>query len=313
MPPLDASTIIVSYNTFELTREAVRTALDAAPGLRHEVIVVDNASPDRSAERLREAFPADAFPDVHVLANAENAGFSKANNQGAARARGRVLFFLNPDTLVRDDAVRRIVAFLDARPDVGAVGPRVFNPDGTDQPSTLPFQTAGWLLRHYLPLGDLLRGSDRRSDPVPPRSTFVDIVNGCALALRRDAFDAIGGWDESYFMYAEETELCWALREAGYRSYFLREAEIVHYGGASSRERYAEQQLMSCQSAATFLRRHGSPWLVGLNRAAGFVGFAGRAAAFGALMRLRPERAEDYRPRREAASALWRWFLTDYS
>ena len=311
MPVLDCSTIIVSYNTFELTREAVRTARDAAPGLAHEVIVVDNASPDRSAARLADAF-ADA-PDVRVIASAENLGFAKANNVGAAAARGRVLFFLNPDTVVLGDAVRRLVAFLDAHPEVGAVGPRVYHGDGTDHPSAFAFPTATGLLRYYFPVLDALRGRDRREDPTPERSGYVGFVHGCALALRRDAFEAVGGWDERYFMYSEETELCWALREAGYRSYFLREAEIVHFGGVSSRERYAEQQVMTARSAATFLRRHRSPWLVGLNRVAGALGFAGRAAAFGALMRLRPDRAESYRPRREAASALWRWFLTDYS
>ena len=310
---MDCSTIIVSYNTFELTREAVHTALRAASGLEHEVIVVDNDSPDESADRLREVFPVSTYPNVHIIANQENAGFSKANNQGAALAQGDVLFFLNPDTIVRNDAVRQLVTFLRARPDIGAAGPRVFNPDGSDQASTLPFQTAGWLLHHYLPIGDLLRGADQRTDTIPLDSQPVDIVVGCALALRRDAFDKVRGWDESYFMYAEETELCWSLQETGYTNYFLREAEIVHYGGASSRDRYAEQQLMACQSAARFLRRHNSRWLVGLNRVAGFLGFAARAVAFEALARLRPEQAEEYRPRREAASKLWRWFLTDYS
>lgn len=309
---MDCSTIIVSYNTFELTRDAVRTALESAPALEHEVIVVDNNSPDQSADLLREAFPIPTHPDVHIIANKENVGFSKANNQGAAQAKGDVLFFLNPDTVVRGNAIQRLVAFLRARPDLGAVGPRVLNPDGSDQASTLPFQTAGSLLHHYLPIGDLLRGADRRTDMIPDASQPVDIVVGCALALRRDAFDEVGGWDESYFMYAEETELCWNLREAGYTNYFLREAEIIHYGGASSRDHYTEQQLLACQSAARFLRRHNR-WLVGLNRLAGFLGFAGRAVAFDVLAWLRPERAEEYRPRREAASVLWRWFLTDYS
>ncbi len=304
---MDCSTIIVSYNTFDFTREAVRSALHSATGLAHEVIVVDNASPDESARRLREALPPITHPNVHVIANPDNRGFSAANNQGAAHARGRVLFFLNPDTVVHADTIPQLVALLDTRPDVGAAGPRVFNADGTDQRSVYPFHTAAELLRQYLPA---LRFTRER---YPKQSGPVDVVKGCALALRRDAFDAVGGWDEAYFMYSEETELCWQLHARGLRSYFLREAVITHYGGAASRERYVEQQVMGLRSTLYFLRRHGSPAIVAVNRAAGTVGFAVRAVAFHALAALRPTRAEDYRLRGRAASAVWRWFLFDYA
>jgi len=306
---MDCSTIIVSYNTFDLTQAAVEAALAAGGGLAHEVIVVDNNSPDGSGPRLRDAFPEAAHPNVHVLENTENAGFSKANNQGAARAQGRVLFFLNPDTVAHGQAVRTLFDFLTAHPEAGAVGPHVLNADGTDQPSTAAFPTARGILVHHLPLGSLLRGKDRRQDAIPPATEPVDIVIGCALALRRDAFDAVGGWDESYFMYKEETELCRALREAGYVNYFVREAQITHYGGASTWDTYAEQQIVQQRSVLQFMRRHYSRWFVAWYRLTGALGFGLRAMLFPLLERLRPHGASDYRRRGQAAATLFRWFL----
>jgi N-acetylglucosaminyl-diphospho-decaprenol L-rhamnosyltransferase len=309
---LDCSTIIVSYNTFALTEEAVRSALASGAALQHEVIVVDNASPDESALRLRKAFPASEFPDVHIFASPTNLGFAGGNNVGAKHASGRVLFFLNPDTLVRGDTVPRLVAFLDAHPEAGAVGPRVLEADGSDQPSVRSFFSAAELIRHYLPADAIMRRGARRKDPILPYTQPVDIVCGCALAVRRDAFEEVGGWDEAYFMYAEEDEICWALSRTHFVNYFLREAEIVHFGGQSTQHAHADFHVMERRSALQFLRRHGGPGLVALNRVAGAVGFGLRALAFPILARLRPADAEGYRRRGESASALWRWFVFSY-
>ncbi|MEM6336134.1 MAG: glycosyltransferase family 2 protein [Bacteroidota bacterium] len=305
------STIIVSYDTFALTRDAVHAVLGSAGELAHEVIVVDNASPDQSGTRLAEAFEADER--VQIVQNDENLGFAAANNAGAALAQGRVLYFLNSDTLAAAGSTERLVAFLDAHPEAGAVGPRVFNGDGTDQVSTGRFRTPASVLRHYLPLTDALQGRSQRTDQVPSTTRPVDIVKGCALMMTREAFDHVGGWDASYFMYSEETELCYALQQAGYTNYFVREAEIVHFGGGSTPpERYAEQQVIQAQSAAEFLRRHYPSWLGLLDRTAGTLGFAARAGLFPLLARLRPARADEYQLRGQAASRLWRWFLTSY-
>jgi GT2 family glycosyltransferase len=310
---MHCSTIIVSYNTFPLTEAAVRSALRAADNLEHEIIVIDNASPDGSGARLASAFPRDTFKNIHVIQNESNVGFARANNQGARIAQGDVLFFLNPDTVVRDHAIWILHNFIMTHPEAGAVGPHVVNPDGTDQSSTARFLTAREIIRHHLPITSLLRGQDRRQGPVPETTSRADIVNGCALAIRRDAFDEVGGWDESYFMYAEETELCYSTVRRGYANYFVRESQIVHYGGASSLENYAAQQVVQKRSGLKFLRRHHSPSLVRLNRMAGILGFGGRIVIFGLLSRLRPARRSDYRRRGEAASTVFRWFLREYS
>ena len=296
---MDCSTIIVSYNTFDLTREAVRTALDGARGLAHQVIVVDNASPDRTASRLREIYRGD--DRVVVLSNDENRGFSAANNQGAAVSSGRVLFFLNPDTIVHTGAIRRLVHYLETHPGVGAIGPRVLNVDGTHQVSTANFESYGSILHHCFPVF---------GGPRSPRTEYpveVDVINGCALALRRDAFDAVGGWDERYFMYSEESELCLALHQAGYVNVFVPEAVITHYGGAASADRYVEQQILASQSTDAFLRRHGTASLVLFNRVVAATGYGVRAGVFAVLSRLRSDRADEYARRGAAATAIWKY------
>ena len=299
---MDVSTVIVSYNTFDLTREAVRTALEAAPGLDHQVVVVDNGSPDGSGPRLSRAFGGDGR--VTVIEAGENLGFAAANNAGARASAGRVLYFLNPDTVSHDDGIARLVAFLDARAQAGAVGPHVVNADGSDQPSTGRFDTALSLARHFL---SLPAPHPRRDRPRP-----VDVVKGCALAVSRDAFDEVGGWDERYFMYAEENELCLALAQSGRQNWFVPGARVTHYGGAASAERYVEHQLLAMKSATAFLRRRGSRGLVAYHRALGAVTFAARALLLEAASRLRPG-DDRLRQRSRAARALWRYLAFDHS
>lgn len=308
---MDLSVVIVSYNTFALTREAVETARASGDRarLRHEVIVVDNASPDRSGPRLAETFAHD--PHVTVVCNDGNPGFSAANNQGAALSSGRNLFFLNPDTRTLGDALGTLVAYLDAHPGAGAVGPRVLNADGSDQPSVGFFPTAARLVRHYLPVLDGLRGHSARQDAVLSASAPVEVVNGCALALRRDAFEAVGGWNEGIFMYAEEDELCLHLARAGRAAYFLREAEIVHLGGQSTAERFAEQQVVVQRSYAAFLHQH-FPHLVALDRLLGTVGFGLRAVVYALWLRRSPDDPA-LRQRYDAARRLARWYRRSYA
>ncbi|HET6566600.1 MAG TPA: glycosyltransferase family 2 protein, partial [Rhodothermales bacterium] len=281
--------------------------------LAHEIIVVDNASPDHSAERLRQAFPPADYPDVHVISNEQNVGFARANNQGAAIAKGKVLFFLNPDTVVYGSLIRTLHDFLLTHPAVGAVGPRVLNPDGSDQPSTSRFVTVWGILRHRLPLCTFLYFKDRRDDPIVSKTSAVEIVNGCALAIARATFDVVGGWDETYFMYSEETELCYNLAEKGYVNYYVREAEVLHYGGVSSREHYAQQQVMAARSNITFLRRHHDPALLAFSRITGIVAYGLRIFFFRAKAWFRPEAKTDYDQRRRAAAALFKWFLFEHS
>ncbi len=307
---MDVSVIIVSYNTYALTYEAVASAFDATPALDIEVIVIDNNSPDGSAEKLKAAF-ADRELNLTIVHNKENAGFSAANNQGTALSQGKYLFFLNPDTVVHQGAINALVDFLKQHPSAGAVGPHVLNTDGTDQVSVAYFTNAWRILKHHLPLLDVLAGA---TEAKYPRETKpVEVVKGCAIMLDRDTLAAVGGWDERYFMYSEETELCLALHNAGHTNYFVKEATITHHGGQSSMAYYAEQQVVQQRSALQFLRQHHNLATRIVHRLSGLVGFGARAIIFPVVALLRPSQAEGYKRRGEAAGRLFRWFLLEYA
>jgi len=308
---IDCSIIIVSYNTASMTKEAVEAAFLSGGDLKLEVIVVDNNSTDNSVADLRNEF--ESRGDFTLIENKDNRGFAAANNQGAEIASGEILYFLNSDTLAKANSTERLVQFIREHPKAGAVGPRVYNADGSDQASTGPFISKSSLLKHYLPVSDLLTGRDKRSDFIPETTSEVDIVKGCSLCVSREAYDQAGGWDESYFLYSEETELCLALRNNGYTNYFVRDAEILHYGGAStSQENYADQQIIQQGSVVQYLNRHstGSTRLV--HRLGGIVGFGGRSFLFPIYALFRPKKKEDYGSRQLAAKRLFKWFLSEY-
>ena len=308
---IDCSIIIVSYNTASMTVEAVEAAYNSGGQLNLELIVVDNNSSDSSVLDLRDTFGSRV--DFSLVENKDNKGFAAANNQGAAIAQGEFLYFLNSDTLAKAESTERLVQFIKSNAAAGAVGPRVFNADGSDQASTGPFISKTSLLKHYLPIADLLTGQDKRSDYIPEETSEVDIVKGCSLCVSREAYDEAGGWDESYFLYSEETELCLALRNAGYKNYFVREAEILHYGGAStSQENYAEQQIIQQGSVVQYLNRHSTSSTRLVHRLGGIVGFGGRSFLFPIYSLFRPKKKEDYGSRQRAARRLFKWFLSEY-
>ena len=305
------SVIIVSYNTYQLTKAAVASCFDTSDDIHLEVIVVDNNSPDKSASKLKSSFPDDTF-HFKIIENKENKGFSAANNQGAQIAKGDFFFFLNPDTLVHTNAIAVLLDFLKAHPKAGAIGPRVLNPDGSDQVSTGSFVTTRGIIRHHLPLGSFFLGKTKRIDPIPNQTGPVEVVKGCAILIKKETWNKVGGWDESYFMYSEETELCLSLVNMGYTNYYVRDATITHYGGQSSYDNYAAQQVIQQKSALQFLRKHKSRAVRWVHRLTGILGFGIRALLFH-LFGLFKGSNSDYKLRGDAARKLFRWFLFDYS
>lgn len=222
--------VVVSYNT----RERLLACLDAIASrvsLSHEVIVVDNASADGSAAAVRARFPA-----AVVIENVENVGFSRANNQGLRRGAGSYALVLNSDAEVAPGCVEALAAVLDGRADVGIVGPRTRFPDGRIQVSFGPMLTprAEWRQRH------LVRGV-QRGDPEALRKTETMAsvehepawVSGSCLLARRAAIDAVGLFDEGFFLYEEDVDLCVRVRAAGWRIVFTPAAEVVHHLGSS--------------------------------------------------------------------------------
>jgi len=229
------SIVIVSWNTRDILRDCLRSVYDQTEGIPFEVIVVDNASSDGSAETV-----ASGFPQAILIRNATNRGFAAANNQGIAVAKGRYVLLLNSDTVVLDQAVMKAVAFADQHLDAAVVGCRVLNPDRSLQPTCFTFPSLLNLLLLTTYLAKVLprnRFFGREKMAWWDRSDVraVDVVTGCFMLVRRDAIAAVGAMDEDYFMYGEETDWCWRFKRCGWQVLFTPSAEIVHLGGQSSK------------------------------------------------------------------------------
>jgi N-acetylglucosaminyl-diphospho-decaprenol L-rhamnosyltransferase len=225
--------IIVTYNSADSIEACVAPLLEAGT----DVIVVDNASADGTAQVV-----SDRLPGVELIANDDNRGFPAAVNQGAARALSNSLLLVNPDCVVPAETVRALDAFLEAHPDVGLVGPRLREDDGSIQISAHPLGSFSALLanraRRVLPrgLGDRFGESyDVCLHATEP--TDVGMMIAACVAIRRDLLEKIGGLDEGYFMYLEDMELCLQVRRAGFRVVYLPTVEARHVGGASSGDR----------------------------------------------------------------------------
>lgn len=268
---LDLSILIVSWNVSEFLLAAL-AALPASAPATWEAIVIDNASQDGSADNVAER-----FPEATLIRNTANAGFGRANNQGIAVARGRYVLFLNSDTVTPPAALARLVGFMEAHPEAGACGPRLLLPDGRPQ----PYAFGGDPRPRYLARRGWRRLVRDRAlhDWATSETQAVDWVSGACLLVRREALQQVGGFDEAFFMYFEDNDLCLRLRQAGWQVYYYPQVSITHVGGQSLTQNPAAQRAYQ-DSLIHFYRKHYSrlaqAWL-----AAGF-------QVYGLLASLRP-------------------------
>jgi GT2 family glycosyltransferase len=247
--------VVVSYETRDLLRACLDSVLAEEPAA---TVVVDNASRDGSAEMVR-----DLFPGVRLIANARNPGFGAAANQGIAACDSRYVLLLNADTRLEPGALAALCRELDRHPGTAVAGPLLLNPDGSRQPSVFPFLTPGVVLAMNTYANRLVRRAARfRSVYEGAAAGNVPWVKGAALALRRAAFEAVGGFDEGYFLYAEEMDLCWRLRQAGWRVRFTPRARVVHEEGASTGRLRPEMAARLFNSVGRFHTLHSSPGTV---------------------------------------------------
>ncbi len=261
---IDLSIVIVSWNVRDLLRRCLASIFTARlPGL--EVIVVDNASGDGSTEMARGEFPA-----ARLIANDRNVGFPAGNNQGFAAARGRFVMTLNPDTEVIGNTLAEMIAYLDAHPDVGALGPQVLNPDGSIQSSRRRFPTFTTALFESTWLqGVAPRGVLRRYylDDVSPEVTQeVDWLTGACIAVRREALETVGGFDESFFMYSEELDWCRRIQSAGWGIVYLPDAKVIHHIGQSSEQAVAARHIYFQTSKVRYFRKYHGRFTAGALR-----------------------------------------------
>jgi GT2 family glycosyltransferase len=278
------SAVIVNYCT-KFLLEACLTSIEESGAPDLEIIVVDNHSTDGSAEMVRGE-----FPEVRVIENSENLGFSRANNQGIKVARGKYILTLNSDTLVRPGAVEAMAGFMDGHPKAGGVGCRLLNADGSIQPSVGRCLGAGpgilRLIARLSGLSGLVRsgrvrrflgrylsfamGPALRSylDPyvIGDSTVEVDSISGACLMLRREAMNQVGLLDENFFMYLEDLDYCMRLRVAGWKLYYVPTGEIVHLVGESSGGRMRRYSVHAYESLFYFYNKYYSTWTLFLAR-----------------------------------------------
>ncbi|MDX1906596.1 MAG: glycosyltransferase [Bacteroidia bacterium] len=254
----DLSVIIVNYNVRHFLWQCLQAVLRASEGLVVEVIVVDNASSDGSVEMLH----AWAHPQIRIIANTDNPGFSKANNQGIACATGRHILLLNPDTLVSEDTFRTCVDFMDAHPEAGALGVHMIDGTGRFLPESKRALPTPWVSFYKIfGLSDLFPRNRRfgkyHLTYLDKRQNHqIEVLSGAFMWLRKSLLDQIGGLDEAFFMYGEDIDMSWRVIQAGYQNYYLADTTILHYKGESTQKGSLNYVRVFYQAMIIFARKH---------------------------------------------------------
>lgn len=266
---MDLSIIIVSWNVVDLLidcLQSIKTSIEQSGGWPNtEIILIDSASQDDTIERVQST-----FPNVILLSQKENVGFSRGNNIGLARAKGRYLFLLNPDTVVLGSALAQMVRYMDENPQIGIIGPHTLNSDGTTQSTRRRFPTK-WIaffestwLQPIAPraLLDQFYVNDQQDDGIYE----VDWVQGSALMARREVYEQIGGLDPLYVMYSEELDWCKRAKDAGWSVAYFGDAQIIHYGGKSSEQVQPFKHIAFQKSKIRYYAKHHSLMFASLLR-----------------------------------------------
>lgn len=259
-----ASVVIVSFNTRDLLRDCLTALTDESRGLNVEVLVVDNVSRDGSADMV-----AAEFPGVKLIRSQVNLGFAAANNRAFAQAIGRYVVLLNSDAFLQSGALHRAIRHMEHEPEVGLGGAKLVGRDGSWQPSARLFPS---LLNDFLSLSGLAArypkshffGRFDRTWADPAEACDVDWVPGAFSIIRRDALEKTGYFDEDFFLYYEEVDLCRRFKKHGYKVRYWPDVTVVHYGGESSKTvtalKFSRQgsqlALWRMRSAFLYYRKH---------------------------------------------------------
>jgi len=253
----DVSIIIVNYNTSNLLKECIESIKNNAINICYEIIVVDNNSSDNSIDLIKNK-----FESLKIIINKINLGFARANNQGIKRSEGRYILLLNPDTVLLRDCLKKMVEFMDGHPEAGVAGCRVLNPNGTLQlacrrsfpaPSVSFYRLTG-LSRLFPKSKTFARYNLTYYNPDVVQE--VDAVSGSFMMIRRKAMNEVGMLDEQFFMYGEELDLCFRMKEKGWKVYYVPDAEIIHYKGKSSQQRKRKAVIDFHKAMYIFHKKH---------------------------------------------------------
>ncbi|RMD93094.1 MAG: glycosyltransferase [Calditrichaeota bacterium] len=254
---VELSVIIVNYNVKEFLEQALISVKRALQGLTAEIIVIDNNSHDGSVPLIRQR-----FPDVKLIVNKENFGFARACNQGLRQARGQFLAILNPDTIVQEDTFKLMLEFFASHPEAGMVGCKILNPDGSLQLACRRSYPTPWVaftkmsgLSTLFPKSKIF-GRYNLTYLDPEQSYEVEAISGSFMMIRRAILDQVGYLDEAFFLYGEDLDWCYRIREKGWKVYYFPGTKIVHFKGESSKKSQFDNLRIFYQAMGLFVKKH---------------------------------------------------------
>jgi GT2 family glycosyltransferase len=253
---MDVSIIIVTWNSQEFIRNCLDSIFLSQSNLTLEIIVVDNGSSDHTTKIVEEF-----YPQVNLIQNKKNLGYAKANNQGIEKVRGEYILLLNPDTQVLEDALSWMYEFMEENPKIGALGPKLLNPDKSVQASCGEFPTFSTLVWEFSGLSRLFPKSKIFGRWKMGYFDFnetreVDQPMGSCLMLRRETLDDVGIFDENFGMFFNDVDLCFAIRKRGWKIYFYPKAKVIHHKGASTKKVKAKMIWLSHLAFYKFFKKY---------------------------------------------------------
>jgi len=251
------SVVIVNYNVEHFLEQCLNSVRKACEKADAEVFVVDNNSVDGSVKMVREK-----FPEVILIENKDNTGFSKANNQAIKKAAGEYILLLNPDTVVEDDTFTKVTAFMDAHPDAGGLGVKMIDGKGNFLPESkrgLPTPSVAFFkifgLSRFFPKSKVF-GKYHMGYLDENETNPVEILSGAFMLMRKSVLDKVGLLDETFFMYGEDIDLSYRILKAGYRNYYFPETRIIHYKGESTKKGSINYVILFYNAMIIFARKH---------------------------------------------------------
>jgi GT2 family glycosyltransferase len=253
---MDVSIISVTWNSQGFIRNCLDSIFLLRDRVRCEIIIVDNGSSDETVKIVREF-----YPEVNLIENKTNSGYAKGNNQGMEQAQGRYLLLLNPDTQLLDNSLSSMSELMDGNPRIGALGPKLLNPDRSTQASCREFPRFSTLIWEFTGLSRLFPNSKtfggwRMGYFAFDQPKEVDQPMGSCLMLRRETLEQVGSFDEKLSMFFNDVDLCYRMKQAGWKIYFHPEAQVIHHKGASTRKAKRKMIWLSHLAFYKFFRKH---------------------------------------------------------
>jgi GT2 family glycosyltransferase len=255
------SIIIPSFNTQKLLKDCLISIYQQTKNLSLEIIVVDNASKDKSINMVKNE-----FPKVKLIENKQNMGFAKANNQGIGQANGKYVLFLNSDTVILDNAISKSINFIEQQKNVDILGSKLLNKDKTLQPSAGFFPKLRRLFYMMFFIDDLpfinrfIKSYQMKNRSFYQKTQELDWVTGAFMLIKRKVLDKISGFDEDFFMYAEEIDLCFRAKKAGFKVWYYKDATTIHLKSKSSKKGFEASILGEYKGLKRFYKKHRPKW-----------------------------------------------------